>query len=133
MHQGLLEALREFCEFRNLLPRGIKLAPEDIWERCSFILSLKMQDPQFAGQTKERLSSRQAAAFVSGIVKDTFGLWLNANTDTAEQIAELCIQQAQKRLKAARKVVRKRVTQGPAFQVNSPIVPVPIQHKPSCF
>ena len=115
LRQGLLEALREFCEFRNLLPRGIKLAPEDIWERCSFILSLKMQDPQFAGQTKERLSSRQAAAFVSGIVKDTFSLWLNANTDTAEQIAELCIQQAQKRLKAARKVVRKRITQGPAL------------------
>lgn len=115
LRQGLLEGLREFCEFRNLLPRGIKLAPEDIWERCSFILSLKMQDPQFAGQTKERLSSRQAAAFVSGIVKDTFSLWLNANTQSAEEIAHLCIQQAQKRLKAARKVVRKRVTQGPAL------------------
>ncbi|MBU2882847.1 DNA topoisomerase IV subunit B [Psychrosphaera sp. B3R10] len=115
LRQGLLEAMREFCEFRNLLPRGIKLTPEDIWERCSYILSVKMQDPQFAGQTKERLSSRQCATFVSGVVKDSFSLWLNTNTDIAEQLAELCISNAQKRLKAAKKVVRKKVTQGPAL------------------
>jgi len=115
LRQGLLEAMREFCEFRNLLPRGIKLTPEDIWDRCGYILSVKMQDPQFAGQTKERLSSRQCATFVSGVVKDSFSLWLNTHTDIAEQLAELCISNAQKRLKAAKKVVRKKVTQGPAL------------------
>ena len=115
LRQGLLEAMREFCEFRNLLPRGIKLTPEDIWDRCAYILSVKMQDPQFAGQTKERLSSRQCATFVSGVVKDAFSLWLNTHTDIAEQLAELCISNAQKRLKAAKKVVRKKVTQGPAL------------------
>ncbi|MCC5826650.1 DNA topoisomerase IV subunit B [Alkalimonas sp.] len=115
LRQGVLEALRDFCEFRNLLPRGIKLSPEDVWDRCSYILSLKMQDPQFAGQTKERLSSRQASAFVSGIVKDAFSLWLNEHTEIAEALAELCISNAQKRLKAAKKVVRKKVTSGPAL------------------
>lgn len=115
LRQGLLEALREFCEFRNLLPRGVRLTPEDIWERCAFILSAKMADPQFSGQTKERLSSRQSAGFVSGAVKDSFSLWLNVHTDLAEQIAELCIASAQRRLRAAKKVVRKRVTQGPAL------------------
>jgi topoisomerase-4 subunit B len=115
LRQGLLEAMREFCEFRNLLPRGIKLTPEDIWERCSYILSVKMQDPQFAGQTKERLSSRQCANFVSGVLKDSFSLWLNTHTDISEQLAELCISNAQKRLKAAKKVIRKKVTQGPAL------------------
>ena len=115
LRQGLLDAMREFCEFRNLIPRGIKLTPDDIWDRCSYILSVKMQDPQFAGQTKERLSSRQCATFVSGVVKDAFSLWLNTHTDIAEQLAELCISNAQRRLKAAKKVVRKKVTQGPAL------------------
>lgn len=115
LRQGLLEAMREFCEFRNLLPRGVKLTPDDIWERCSYVLSVKMQDPQFAGQTKEKLSSRSCAAFVSGVVKDSFSLWLNEHTDTAELLAELCISNAQSRLRAAKKVVRKRVTAGPAL------------------
>lgn len=115
LRQGLLEALRDFCEFRNLIPRGVKLTPEDVWERCGFILSVKMEDPQFSGQTKERLSSRQMSAFVSGVVKDAFSLWLNEHTDLAEQIAELCISNAQRRMRAAKKVVRKRVTQGPAL------------------
>lgn len=115
LRQGMLDALREFCEFRNLLPRGVKLSPEDIWERCSFILSTKMSDPQFSGQTKERLSSRQSAAFVSGVVKDAFSLWLNEHTDLAEQLADLCISHAQRRMRASKKVVRKRVTQGPAL------------------
>ncbi|CCQ09919.1 Topoisomerase IV subunit B [Pseudoalteromonas luteoviolacea B = ATCC 29581] len=115
LRQGLLEAMREFCEFRNLLPRGVKLTPEDIWDKCSYVLSVKMQDPQFAGQTKEKLSSRSCAAFVSGIVKDAFSLWLNEHTETAEAIAELCINNAQKRLRAAKKVVRKKVTSGPAL------------------
>lgn len=115
LRQGLLEALRDFCEFRNLLPRGIKLSAEDIWDRCAYVLSLKMQDPQFAGQTKERLSSRQSAAFVTGIVKDAFSLWLNEHTDVALALADFCINNAQKRLKAAKKVVRKKVTSGPAL------------------
>jgi topoisomerase-4 subunit B len=115
LRQGLLESMREFCEFRNLLPRGVKLTPEDIWERCSYVLSTKMQDPQFAGQTKERLSSRQASAFVSGVVKDAFSLWLNQHTDVAELLAEMCINNAQKRLRQVKKVARKKVTQGPAL------------------
>lgn len=113
--QGLLESMREFCEFRNLIPRGIKLSPEDIWDKTAFILSIKMQDPQFAGQTKEKLSSRQSAAFVSGIVRDAFSLYLNSHTDLAEMLAEMCISNAQKRMKAANKVARKKVTAGPAL------------------
>ncbi|TMN91827.1 DNA topoisomerase IV subunit B [Pseudoalteromonas phenolica] len=115
LRQGLLEAMREFCEFRNLLPRGVKLTPDDIWDKCSYVLSVKMQDPQFAGQTKEKLSSRSCATFVSGIVKDAFSLWLNEHTETAELLAELCISNAQKRMRAAKKVVRKKVTSGPAL------------------
>ena len=112
---GCLEAMREFCEFRNLLPRGIKLSPEDIWEKSCFVLSAKLADPQFSGQTKERLSSREAAAFISGVVKDAFSLWLNQHTDEAEQLATLCISNAQKRMRASKKVVRKKVTSGPAL------------------
>ena len=115
LRQGLIDAMREFCEFRNLLPRGVKLSADDIWERCAYVLSTKMQDPQFAGQTKERLSSRQAAAFVSGVVKDAFSLWLNQHTEIAEQLAELCINNAQRRLRQAKTVARKKVTQGPAL------------------
>jgi len=112
---GLLDALREFCEFRNLLPRGIKLTPDDLWDRCSYVLSAKMADPQFAGQTKERLSSREATSFISGVVKDAFALWLNENTAEAESIAELAISSAQSRLRKAKTVARKKVTQGPAL------------------
>ena len=115
LRQGLLESMREFCEFRNLMPRGVKLSPDDIWDRCAYILSTKMQDPQFAGQTKERLSSRQSAAFVSGVVKDSFSLWLNQHTDVAESLAEMCINNAQRRLRQTKKVARKKVTQGPAL------------------
>ncbi len=113
LRQGLLDSMREFCEFRNLLPRGVKITADDIWDRCCYILSTKMHDPQFAGQTKERLSSRQASAFVSGVVKDAFSLWLNQHTDVAELLAEMCINNAQRRLKASKKVARKKVTQGP--------------------
>lgn len=112
---GLLDAMREFCEFRNLLPRGVKLAPDDIWDKCAFVLSSKLADPQFSGQTKERLSSREAAAFVSGVVKDAFSLWVNQHTEDAEKLAELFISNAQRRLKASKKVARKRVTAGPAL------------------
>ena len=115
LRMGLTEAMREFCEFRNLLPRGVKLAPEDIWERCAYILSVKLADPQFSGQTKERLSSRECAAFVSGVVKDAFSLWLNQHTEAGEQIAQLAIQNAQSRQRAGKKVVRKKITSGPAL------------------
>ena len=115
LRTGLLDALREFCEFRNLLPRGLKLTPEDVWERCCYVLSAKMLDPQFSGQTKERLSSRQCAVFIAGVVKDSFSLWLNQHTAEAELIAELCISNAQSRMKASKKVERKRITSGPAL------------------
>jgi topoisomerase-4 subunit B len=115
LRTGLTEAVREFCEFRNLLPRGVKLSPDDVWGRCSYILSVKLIDPQFSGQTKERLSSRECAAFVSGVVKDAFGLWLNRHVAEGERIAEIAIGAAQARLRAGRKVTRKKVTQGPAL------------------
>ena len=115
LRTGLVEALREFCEHHNLLPRGVRLAPEDIWEKIGFILSVKLSDPQFSGQTKERLSSRACAAFVSGVIKDAFSLWLNQHVGDGEAIAQLAIASAQKRMKSARKVVRKKITQGPAL------------------
>ena len=112
---GLSEALREFCEFRNLLPRGIKLTADDIWDQCAHIISVKIQHPQFAGQTKERLSSRECSTFVSGVVKDAFSLWLNQHVALGEVLANLAIGNAQKRLKAAQTVARKKVTAGPAL------------------
>ncbi len=115
LRMGLLDAVREFCEFRNLLPRGVKLTPDDIWEDCCYVLSVKLLDPQFSGQTKERLSSRECASFVSGVVKDAFSLWLNQHVRMGEQLAEKIISQAQKRLKKAKKVVRKKVSAGPAL------------------
>ncbi|RLA44941.1 MAG: DNA topoisomerase IV subunit B [Gammaproteobacteria bacterium] len=115
LRTGLLDALRDFCELRSLLPRGVKLTPDDIWERCAYVLSSKLADPQFSGQTKERLSSREAAAFVSGVAKDAFSLWLNQHTEEAEKLAEMCINNAQSRLRTAKKVTRKKVTAGPAL------------------
>jgi topoisomerase-4 subunit B len=115
LRTGLTDALREFCEFRNLVPRGVKISPEDVWDRVCYVLSVKLQDPQFSGQTKERLSSRECATFVAGVVKDSFSLWLNQHTDAGETIAMLAIENAQKRLRAGRKVVRKKVTSGPAL------------------
>ena len=115
LRSGLTNALREFCEFRNLLPRGIKLAPEDVWDRLAFVLSLKMTDPQFSGQTKERLSSRDAAGFVEGATHDGFSLWLNQHVEMGERIAQLAIERATFRLKTEKQVVRKKITQGPAL------------------
>ena len=115
LRAGLTEALREFCVFRNLLPRGIKLAPEDVWDGVNYVVSLKMEDPQFAGQTKERLASRECAAFVSGVVKDSFAHWLNEHPETGDEIAELALANATRRLKAAKKVVRKKILSGPAL------------------
>jgi topoisomerase-4 subunit B len=115
LRTGLTNAIREFADFRSLLPRGVSLAPEDVWDGISFVLSAKLEDPQFSGQTKERLSSRESAAFVMGVIKDSFSLWLNQHPETGDQIAQLAIAKAQKRLKAAKKVVRKKIVTGPAL------------------
>ncbi|WCE04193.1 DNA topoisomerase IV subunit B [Pseudoxanthomonas sp. JBR18] len=115
LRSGLTDALREFCDFRNLLPRGVKLAPEDVWDRVAFVLSLKMTDPQFSGQTKERLSSRQAAGFIEGAAHDAFSLWLNQHVETGLQIAQIAIDRASARLKTEKQIVRKKVTAGPAL------------------
>ncbi len=115
LRTGLTNALREFADFRSLLPRGVTLAPEDVWDGLNFVLSAKLEDPQFSGQTKERLSSRESAAFVAGIIKDSFSLWLNEHPETGDAISQLAIAKAQRRLKAAKKVVRKKVTAGPAL------------------
>lgn len=115
LRTGLLEAMREFCELHKLLPRGVKLTADDLWEQCCYILSVKIREPQFAGQTKERLSSRQCAVFVSGVVKDAFSLWLNQHVDQAQQLAEIAIANAQRRLRVSKKVERKKVTTGPAL------------------
>ncbi|MBN9231132.1 MAG: DNA topoisomerase IV subunit B [Legionella sp. 40-6] len=115
LRAGLFEALNEFCEIRNLLPRSVKLSADDLWEPCQYVLSVKMKEPQFAGQTKERLSSRQISAVVSNVVKDAFALWLNQHRNQGEAIANLAIERAQRRLKQAKQVARKRVSQGPAL------------------
>jgi len=115
LRTGLTDAIREFCDFRNLLPRGIKITPEDVWDRLSFVLSVKLEDPQFSGQTKERLSSRECAVFVSGVVKDHTAQWLNQHPETGDQIANMVIASAQQRARAGKKVVRKKVTSGPAL------------------
>lgn len=115
LRKGLIDAMIEFCEFQNLLPKGVKLTADDLWDRCAYVLSLKMHDAQFAGQTKERLSSRESAVFVSGVVKDAFSLWLNNNIEPAKLLAEMAISSAQRRLRASKKVVRKKLTSGPAL------------------
>ncbi|MCP4950873.1 DNA topoisomerase IV subunit B [Arenicellales bacterium nBUS_48] len=112
---GLTEAIREFCEFRSLVPRGVKIAPEDVWQRCAYVLSLRMKDPQFSGQTKDRLSSRDAASVTAAVVKDQFSLWLNQNSEKGEQIANLAIESAQLRMRSARQVERKKATTGPTL------------------
>ncbi|MDP6104481.1 MAG: DNA topoisomerase IV subunit B [Gammaproteobacteria bacterium] len=115
LRSGLTDALKEFCEFRNLIPKNIKLTPDDVWQRIAYVLSIKILDPQFSGQTKERLSSRECAGFVSNVVKDAFSLWLNQHTAIAEKIAELAIMNAQSRLKTNKKIVRKKIITGPAL------------------
>jgi len=115
LRTGILEALREFCDIHNLLPRSVKLTAEDVWDGVNYILSLKFSEPQFSGQTKERLSSREAAGAVQTLAKDAFSLWLNQHADIGTQIAELAINKAGRRLKSAKKVARKKITQGPAL------------------
>lgn len=115
LRTGITDALREFCEIHNLLPRNVRLTGDDVWDGINFILSLKFSEPQFSGQTKERLSSREAAPLVQTLAKDSFSLWLNAHPDTARSLAELAITKAGKRLKSAQKVARKKIVQGPAL------------------
>ena len=115
LRNGLFKAMVEFCNIHNLLPKGVKLTAEDVWNRCAYVLSLKIQEPQFAGQTKERLSSRQASSYVDSVIKDAFSLWLNQNVQVGKTLAEMAISSAQSRLRAAKKVVRKKLVSGPAL------------------
>ncbi len=115
LRAGVAAAVREFCEFRNLVPRGLKLTPEDVWDKANYVLSIKIQEPQFAGQMKERLGSRDAAPLVEGFVRDSVALWLNRHPDAGERIAQFAIQNAQERARAAQKIVRKRIAGGPAL------------------
>lgn len=115
LRAGTTDAIREFCEFRNLIPRGVKITPEDAWQNVAFVLSAKVNEPQFAGQTKERLSSRECVPFISGVVKDALSLWLNQHTEVAEQIADMVIQNANHRSRKAKKITRKKITSGPAL------------------
>ncbi len=111
--QGLIVAMREFCDLHNLLPRGLKLTADDIWAFCSFVLAVKIRDPQFAGQTKEKLSSRQCASLVESIVRDRFILFLNADTESGKKLANAVIAAAKGRESAAKVVQRKKLTRGP--------------------
>lgn len=115
LRTGLTDAIREFADIRNLLPRGVKIAPEDVWDKVNYVLSVKLEDPQFSGQTKERLSSRECVVFISGVVKDHTAQWLNQHSETGDQIAQLAIASAQARARTGKKVVRKKLTSGPAL------------------
>ncbi|NNF17508.1 MAG: DNA topoisomerase IV subunit B [Gammaproteobacteria bacterium] len=115
LRTGLTEAVREYCEFRSLTPRGVRISPEDVWDRLCFVLSVKVREPQFTGQTKDRLSSRECAGFVSTVIKDAFGLWLSQHVETGDQLAGVIIARAQRRIQASKKVVRKKITTGPAL------------------
>ncbi len=115
LRSGVAQAVREFCEFRNLVPRGVKLTPEDVWDKANYVLSVKIHEPQFAGQMKERLASRDAAGLVEGFARDSVALWLNRHPDAGERIAQFAIANAQERAKAAQRVVRKRISGGPAL------------------
>ncbi|MFT5276172.1 MAG: topoisomerase-4 subunit B, partial [Saprospiraceae bacterium] len=115
LRNAVTDAVREFCEFRELLPRNIKLSPDDIWNQCAYVLSIRIKDPQFSGQTKDKLSGREVAVFVQTGLKDAISLWLNQHIDVAEKIAQIAIDNAQSRLKKAKKVLRKKITTGPAL------------------
>lgn len=115
LRQGLTDAIRDFCKIHNLLPRNVTIIPDDVWDKCCYVLSVKMPEPQFSGQTKEKLSSRDMAMFVANATRDSFCLWLNANIEEAKQIAELCIEAANRRLRSSKTVVRKKATAGPTL------------------
>jgi len=115
LRTGLTEALREYCELRSLMPRGVRISPEDVWDKLCFVLSVKIREPQFTGQTKDRLSSRECAALVGSTVKDAFGVWLSSHAETGDALASMIIAKAQSRIQAGKKVVRKKITTGPAL------------------
>ncbi len=115
LRSGLTEGLREFCEFHKLLPRDVKIAPGDVWEGVNFVLSMKLAEPQFSGQMKESLASRDCAAFAADAVKSAMALWLNQHSDVGERIARQAIMAAQRRIRSARKVTRRAPTGGPAL------------------
>ena len=112
---GLLDSIKEFCDYRNLLPKGLKINADDVINNAIFIVSSKLQNPQFAGQTKERLDSKDHMSFVSNTTKDTFSIWLNTHTEEGEKIAELAIISAQTRAKVSNIVERKKTFKGPAL------------------
>ena len=112
MKSGMTEALKEFCDYRKLIPRGVKLTSDDVWKNCNFVLSAKLTDPQFSGQTKEKLSSKDFQNVASSISKDSLAIWLNQHTEAAEEIAFIAIENAQARVKASQKVERKKITKG---------------------
>ncbi len=112
---GLLDSIKEFCDYRNLLPKGLKINADDVINSAIFIVSSKLQNPQFAGQTKERLDSKDHMSFVSSTTKDTFSIWLNTHTEEGEKIAELAIISAQTRAKVSNIVERKKTFKGPAL------------------
>ncbi len=115
LRSGVAQAVREFAENRNIVPRGVRLAPEDVWVKANFVLSVKIHEPQFAGQMKEKLGSRDAAPLVESFVRDSLSLWLHSHPDAGDRIAQFAIANAQERLRAAQRVVRKRVAAGPAL------------------
>lgn len=114
LRNGCMKALEEFCEFQQLLPKGLKLSAEDLWAQCSYVLAVKCKEPQFQGQAKDRLTSRQTGVWVSTLAKDSFSLWLNQHTADAQQLAESVIESALLRQRSTRRVERKTaVTSGP--------------------
>jgi len=112
---GLLDSIKEFCDYRNLLPKGLKINADDVINNAIFIVSSKLKNPQFSGQTKERLDSKDHMSFVSNTTKDTFSIWLNTHTEEGEKIAELAIVSAQTRAKVSNIVERKKTFKGPAL------------------
>ncbi len=133
LRTGAADAVREFCEFRNLVPRGLKLTPEDVWDGVSFVLSMKMREPQFAGQTKEKLSSRESAGIVQGVIKDAFALWLNQHPDQGEKIAMLAISPMRSSAsRTARKSRASASSPGPRCRASSPIASARIRRAASC-
>ena len=112
MRSGITDAIKEFCDYRNLIPKGIKITADDVWKNASYILSAKLKDPQFSGQTKEKLSSKEFQSIAANITRDAFAIWLNKETELAERIANISIDNAQKRVRESKTVERKKITKG---------------------
>lgn len=115
LRTGMADAVREFCEFRSLTPRGVRLTSEDVWRHCNYVLSVRMENPQFTGQTKGRLTSREIGKTVSALAKDAFSLWLNQHVKDAERIAMISIDNARARQRNSQQVARRKIGAGPAL------------------